>query len=355
MTDQTNNKVDPSVTAATVQGEPVAPETVVEAPLLRAMLGRSLEYGLLIGFILLCALLALVAPVFLTPINLLNVALQASVVAILAFGQTFVILSAGIDLSVGSVLVFGTVVSAKAMSAMGGLTAGWGTVLAGAVICLLATAFWGLVNGLIVTVLRVPPLIATLGTLGMALGAAQLVSSGLDISAVPHVLSQDIGYENIAGVPLLVVIAVIVAAVAGLVLWQSGFGVHTKAIGSNPEGGVRTGLAVRRHLVMIYTLSGVLAGVAGFMSLAEFSTTTIGGHTADNLTTIAGAVLGGTSLFGGVATIFGTVIGILVPVTLSAGFVITGVLPFWQTFAVGAVLVAAVYVDQLRRGAQNRR
>ena len=90
------------------------------------------------------------------------------------------------------------------------------------------------------------------------------------------------------------------------------------------------------------------------MSLAEFSTTTIGGHTSDNLTTIAGAVLGGTSLVGGIATIFGTVIGILVPVTLEAGFVIVGVRPFWQTFAVGAVLVVAVYVDQLRRGTQNR-
>lgn len=321
----------------------------------RSLLRRP-SMGMLAIELLLVAVFSIMRPdAFLGVYNFRSIALSASIIGVMAIGQTFVLATGGIDLSVGSVLVFGTVVSAKAMSAMGGLTAGWGTVLAGAVICILATAFWGLVNGLIVTVLRVPPLIATLGTLGMALGAAQLVSSGLDISAVPHVLSQDIGYENIAGVPLLVVIAVIVAAVAGLVLWQSGFGVHTKAIGSNPEGGVRTGLAVRRHLVMIYTLSGVLAGVAGFMSLAEFSTTTIGGHTADNLTTIAGAVLGGTSLFGGVATIFGTVIGILVPVTLSAGFVITGVLPFWQTFAVGAVLVAAVYVDQLRRGAQNRR
>ena len=106
---------------------------------------------------------------------------------------------------------------------------------------------------------------------------------------------------------------------------------------------------------MIYVTSSALAGVAGAMSLAEFSTTTIGGHGSDNLSTIAGAVLGGTSLFGGIATIFGTVIGILVPVTLSAGFVIVGIQPFWQTFAIGAVLVAAVYLDQLRRGAQNRR
>ncbi|MGF7233796.1 MAG: ABC transporter permease, partial [Frankia sp.] len=214
---------------------------------------------------------------------------------------------------------------------------------------------WGLVNGLAVSLLRVPPLIATLGSLGMALGAAQIVSRGLDIRAVPSVMTNQIGYRDIAGVPILVIIAVGVAAVAGLVLWQSGFGLHTKAIGSNPEGALRAGLPVRRHLIPIYIISGALTGLAGAMSLAEFSTTTIAGHTSDNLTTIAGAVLGGTSLFGGVATMFGTVVGILVPVTLQAGFVIVGVQPFWQTFAVGAVLVVAVFVDQVRRGAQNRR
>jgi ribose transport system permease protein len=291
---------------------------------------------------------------FLGSYNLRSIALSASVVGVMAIGQTFVLAAGGIDLSLGSVLVFGTVVSAKVMAGMGGTTAGWGAVLVGTAVCVLASALWGLVSGLLVAVLRVPPLIATLGTLGMALGAAQIVSGGLDIRAVPLVMSQQIGYENVAGIPLLVVIAVVVAAICGLVLWQTGFGVHTKAIGSNPEGAVRAGLSVRRHLISIYVLSGALAGVAGVMSLAEFSTTTIGGHTSDNLTTIAGAVLGGTSLFGGIATMLGTVVGILVPVTLASGFVIVGVQPFWQTFAVGAVLVGAVYVDQLRRGAQNR-
>ena len=325
-------------------------------PSIVGRLVRRPSTGMVAILILLVVIFSIMRPdAFLGAYNFRSMALSASVVGVMAIGQTFVLATGGIDLSVGSVLVFGTVLAAKTMSGLGGLTAGWGAVVLGTAVCILATSFWGLVNGLLVAALRVPPLIATLGTLGMALGAAQIVSNGLDIRAVPQVLSHDIGYENIAGVPLLVVIALLVAAVSGLVMWQSGFGVHTKAIGSNPEGAVRSGLAVRRHLVIIYTLSGALAGVAGIMSLAEFSTTTIGGHTADNLTTIAGAVLGGTSLFGGIATMFGTVIGILVPVTLSSGFVIVGVQPFWQTFAVGAVLVIAVYVDQLRRGAQNRR
>ena len=323
-------------------------------PLVRSVLRRP-SLGMVLILILLFVIFSILKPdAFLGTYNLRSIALSASVVGVMAIGQTFVLATGGIDLSVGSVLVFGTVVSAKVMSGMGGLTAGWGAVAVGTVACIVAGAFWGLVNGILVSMLRVPPLIATLGSLGMALGAAQIITSGLDIRSVPSIMSERIGYQSIAGVPILVIIAVVVAAVAGLVLWQTGFGVHTKAIGSNPEGAVRSGLSVRKHLLAIYSLSGALAGVAGVMSLAEFSTTTIGGHTSDNLTTIAGAVLGGTSLFGGIATIFGTVIGILVPVTLQAGFVIVGVQPFWQTFAVGAVLVVAVYGDQLRRGAQNR-
>ncbi|GAB3141518.1 ABC transporter permease [Amycolatopsis stemonae] len=326
------------------------------APSLVKRLLRRPSMGMVVILLVLVAIFSFMRPdAFLGAYNFRSIALAAAVVGVMAIGQTFVLATGGIDLSVGSVLVFGTVISAKVMAGLGGQTGGWGTVLAGTVVCVAATAFWGLVNGLIVAVLRVPPLIATLGSLGMALGAAQIVSNGLDIRSVPQVLSHDIGSENFAGVPVLVIIALVVAAISGLVMWQTGFGVHTKAIGSNPEGALRSGLNVRRHLVIVYTISGALAGVAGIMSLAEFSTTTIGGHTADNLTTIAGAVLGGTSLFGGIATMFGTVIGILVPVTLSAGFVIVGVQPFWQTFAVGAVLVAAVFLDQLRRGAQNRR
>lgn len=312
--------------------------------------------GMLVILLVLIAVFSILKPhAFLGGFNLRNIALSAAVVGVAAVGQTFVLATGGIDLSVGSMLVFGTVVSTKAMGAMGGISAGWGAVGVGVLVCIVASTFWGLVNGLIVTYLRVPALIATLGTLGMALGAAQIVSDGLDVRSVPSVMTNKIGYQNIAGLPVLVLIALAVALVGGFVLWYTGYGVHTKAIGSNPEGALRAGIPVRRHLISIYAVSGALAGMAGAMSLAEFSTTTIGGHTGDNLTTIAGAVLGGTSLFGGVATVFGTTVGILVPVTLQSGFVIVGVQPFWQTFAVGAVLVAAVFVDQLRRGSQNRR
>jgi ribose transport system permease protein len=322
---------------------------------LRSLLERP-SIGMLVVLMLLLAVFSVLKPhAFLGAYNFRNIALSAAVIGVVAIGQTFVLATGGIDLSVGSVLVFSTVVSAKVMMAMGGTNAGWGAVAVGIVVCVVSGAFWGLVSGLIVTYLRVPALIATLGTLGMALGAAQILTGGLDIHSVPSVMTNQIGYQNFAGLPLLVVIAVVVALIAGFVMWQTSYGVHTKAIGSNREGALRSGIAVRRHLVSIYLISGALAGVGGVMSLAQFSTTTIGGHTGDNLTTIAGVVLGGTSLFGGVATVFGTVVGILVPVTLQSGFVIVNVQPFWQTFAVGGVLVIAVFVDQVRRGNQNRR
>ncbi|MFF4214408.1 ABC transporter permease [Streptomyces sp. NPDC001796] len=323
--------------------------------LAQSLLARP-SMGMLVILLLMVVLFSVLRPdAFLGAYNFRSIALSAAVIGVAAVGQTYVLATGGIDLSVGSVLVFGTVVSAKVMGAMGGIGAGWGAVIVGVLVCVAASAVWGLVNGLIVTCLRVPALIATLGTLGMALGAAQILSSGLDIRTVPSVMTTYIGYENFAGIPLLVLIFLLVAVVGGLVLWQTVYGVRTKAIGSNAQAALRSGVPVRRHLISVYVLSGALAGVAGAMSLAQFSTTTIGGHTSDNLTTIAGAVLGGTSLFGGVATVFGTVIGTFVPVTLQSGFTIVGIQPFWQTFAVGAVLVLAVFIDQVRRGNQNRR
>jgi ribose transport system permease protein len=151
-----------------------------------------------------------------------------------------------------------------------------------------------------------------------------------------------------------VAIAGAVAIVFGIWLALTRFGRHTYAIGSNDEAARRAGINVDRHLIMVYGLSGTLAGLAGFMSLARFATTTIGGHSTDNLQAIAAVVLGGTSLFGGIGTVLGTVVGVFIPAVLENGFVITGVDPFWRDVAVGAVLIGAVYLDQLRRRTQYR-
>ncbi len=135
----------------------------------------------------------------------------------------------------------------------------------------------------------------------------------------------------------------------GIVLAQTRFGRYTYAIGSNMEGARRSGVNVDRHLIKVYALAGTLSGLAGYMALARFGTTSISGHSTDNLNAIAAVVIGGTSLFGGIGTILGTVFGVFIPVVLQNGFVIVGIQPFWQQVAVGAVLIGAVYLDQLRR------
>ncbi|HEY8045538.1 MAG TPA: ABC transporter permease, partial [Streptosporangiaceae bacterium] len=153
---------------------------------------------------------------------------------------------------------------------------------------------------------------------------------------------------------VLAVIATVIIVVGAVVLHRTRFGLHTFAIGSNPEAGRRAGVNVPRHLVMIYALSGLLAGFAGWLNLAFFQSTTIGGQSTTNLSVIAGTVIGGTSLFGGYGSILGTTIGLFIPSTLQNGFVIIGIQPFWQQVVVGAVLIAAVYVDQQRRAAALR-
>jgi len=289
---------------------------------------------------------------FLTVFNIRNIAISAAILLVLSVGQTYVIITGGIDLSVGSVLIFSGVVDAKVMAAFGGLNAGVGAVVLGLLASLGTGLLWGLLNGFLVTKARVPALIVTLGTFGMALGGAQLLTGGVDVRGVPNVLANSIGIGTVLGVPYLVVIAAVVALVGGVVLAVTRFGRHTYAVGSNVEAARRVGIAVDRQLLAVYALVGLLAGLAGFLNLAHFGTTTISGHAEDNLNTIAAVVLGGTSLFGGMGAVIGTVIGVFIPMVLQNGFVIVGIQPFWQTVVVGAVLIAAVYVDQFKRRAR---
>jgi ribose transport system permease protein len=290
---------------------------------------------------------------FVSADNARNILLDASETLVLSVGMTYVIITAGIDLSVGSVLVFASVVAAKVMEAAGGK--GWGVVLLGLVAAIVAGGIWGLINGVLVAKARVPALIATLGTLGMALGCALLITGGLDISTLPTTLTNDVGDGRLFGqIPWLVIVALVVTVLSGLVLRFHRFGRRTYAIGSNAEAARRVGIAVDRHLIKVYTFMGLLAGLAGWMDLAHFSTTSVAGHAFDNLSTITAVVLGGTSLFGGIGTMIGTFVGVFIPTILNNGLVIVGVQPFWQQVAVGAILILAVYLDQLRRRAQNR-
>jgi ribose transport system permease protein len=282
------------------------------------------------------------------------IAQNSAALLVMAIGQTYVILTAGIDLSVGSVLVLSGVVAAEYYTHNGGASAGTGVVLVGALIGLAVGLGWGALQGFLIAKAQIPPLIATLAGFGAALGVSYLITGGSDISTVPAKLTNSIGLSSIAGVQWLIVISFLVAIAFGLVLAYTRFGRYTYAIGSNAEAARRVGINVDRHLIKVYALSGLTAGAAGIMSLAFFTNTTIAGHSTDNLTVITAVVLGGASLFGGRGTMLGTVIGLFIPAVLQSGLEIIHVNEYWQYVAIGAVLVAAVYLDQFRRRLRER-
>jgi ribose transport system permease protein len=328
-------------------------------PLGKRLIGAN-TFWIALVLVALIAVFSVLAPdAFPTVYNFQLLLIETAVLLVLSVGMTFVIITSGIDLSVGSVLIFAGMVGGKTMEAMSGgdaAGAGWGVIIVGLVVAILAGTVWGLVNGFLIAVAGIPPLIVTLGTMGAALGASLLINNGSDVRTVPVVLNKQLGYGTSFGVvPNLVLIAVVITLIGAWLLHTTKFGRYTFAIGSNAEGARRAGIGVTAHLMKVYTLTGVLAGLAGFLSLAYYNSTTITGHTSDNLNAIAATVMGGTSLFGGVGSVLGTVIGVFIPAVLKKGFNITGVPDFWQMIAVGAVLIAAVWFDQRRRRQRNSR
>jgi ribose transport system permease protein len=289
---------------------------------------------------------------FLSTSNFSLISQNIAVWAVLGVGMTFVIITSGIDLSIGSVLVFSSVVAAKVMQAVGG--DGWGVAGLGILAALVTGTAWGLLNGFLVAKAKIPALIVTLGALSVALGLAQVLTGGIDIRSVPEALTDFNTYVKIIGIPALPFVALVVVIIGAIVLHKTRFGRYTYAIGSNELGARRVGINVDRHLILVYGLSGAMAGLGAVLALAQFGTTTIAGQSLTNLNVIAAVVIGGTSIFGGEGSIFGTVVGLFIPAVLQAGFVIIGVESFWQGVAVGSVLVAAVYVDQSRRAAALR-
>jgi ribose transport system permease protein len=283
---------------------------------------------------------------------------------LLAVGVTFVIITAGIDLSVGSVLVLSSVIAAQTMVALSGTPEQVHSykfpnqevgIPLGIAAGLLIGLACGLINGLLVTKLKLTPFIATLGTLGIFLGTAEILSGGTNVPYVPTAVQSAIGTRNLLGflpVPIAIGLVVVILAIVALHLTQ--FGRYTYAIGSNAEAARRVGIDVEQHLLKVYTLSGFLAGLAGVIDLARFNTASVGAHTLDNLAAISAVVIGGTSLFGGIGTIVGSVVGTFIPAVLRNGFVIAGVQPFWQEIAIGIVLILAVFIDQRRRSAEER-
>ena len=296
---------------------------------------------------------------FLTWTNLQQIALNTSEVILLAIGEMFVIVTAGIDLSIGGILFFSAVAGGEVMLHLAGTSEqtingqyphSGIAIPAGIAVCILAGTTWGLINGTLITKLRLPPFIVTLGTFGMTFGFGDLIDGGSYLPApVPPALSSHFGSWKILGLYAPIYVAAGFLVVAHIVLHHTRFGRYTSAIGSNAEGSRRTGIAVDRHIVKVYTLAGLLAGVAAVLDLAIFTNTTSISHQTDNLSAIGAVVIGGTSLFGGVGTVLGSAVGAFIPTVLQNGLVIKSVQPFWQEVVVGATIILAVYFDQVRR------
>jgi ribose transport system permease protein len=327
--------------------------------LLRGLIERESAF-LLVLLAVMCLAFTLLTPsgTFLSTLNVTNVALDTSEILVLAGGMTFVIIAAGIDLSIGSLVVFSSVAFAELMTKIAGTAGAFGdnpkhlglAIAVGVAASLLAGLGWGIFNGYLIGYRGIPAFVVTLGTLGIALGLAQVWTAGINVSGVPFSLQTTLGSGKVFGrIPWLVLLAAAVIGVLWVVLSQTRYGLRTYAIGSSLDAATRAGINVRFHTLTLYALMGLLAGIVGVMDVSRFATASIAAHTQDNLAAIAAVVIGGTSLFGGKGRMGGTVIGAFIPAILRNGFILMDVQPYWQNVAVGAVLILAVYVDQERR------
>ncbi len=297
--------------------------------------------GILPILVLICILFSVLSPNFLTPGNVVNIFRQASVNIVLATGMTFVILTGGIDLSVGSILAVSAVAS-LIVSLIPGL--GWAAILAG----LLTGLALGLLNGALIALLDVPPFIVTLGSLTALRGAAFLIANGTTV------FNRDLNFAWIGNTylgpfPWLVVIALLIVLASWFVLRQTVLGVQIYAVGGNERAARLTGIKVNRVLLFVYGVSGLLAGLAGIMSASRLysATGTLGqGYELD---AIAAVILGGTSFTGGIGTIGGTLLGALIIAVLNNGLTLLNMSYFWQLVVKGLVIIVAVIIDRLRR------
>lgn len=325
--------------------EQTAGEHIAGVGRLAAMLaGRwdlILRLGLLGIILILAAYFTVESPVFLTVLNFQDLGRQMAVFGVIAIGETFVIITAGIDLSVGSLLGLTGVVSALE------LLHGW-PIWAAVVTPLLLAVGVGLFNGLLIDTQKLPPFIVTLGMLGILRGISQLLGAGQQIVFNPS------GYTDFAdnltfGVPNLFWVLVVVGVVAGVFLHFTRFGRYVYALGSNAEGARLAGINVRATTLTVYAISGFLAGVAGILLTARLTQGDPNAGVSYELDAISAAVLGGASLFGARGTIVGTFLGVLLINMLGNGINLLNVDPHVEVVIEGALLIAVVWVDQWRK------
>ncbi|MEW5977678.1 MAG: ribose ABC transporter permease [Acidobacteriota bacterium] len=299
--------------------------------------GHARQLGTLIGLFVLSAALGAATPYFLTVSNLLNIAEQTAIVATIAVGMTPVIITAGIDLSVGSVLAFAGVVMASALKA--GVPAPLAALIA------MATGFsCGGLNGVLITRGHLPPFISTLGMMSVARGAALVFTEGRPISGFDESF-RAVATSSFYHLPLPVIVMLAVYVLAHVVLAKTRFGRYLYAIGGSEEAAILSGVPVKRYKTLVYGLCGMLSGLAAILLTARLNSAQPIAGMMYELDAIAAAVIGGTSLMGGEGTVFGTLVGALIMGVLRNGLNLLGISSFVQQLVIGSVIILAVLLD----------
>jgi ribose/xylose/arabinose/galactoside ABC-type transport system permease subunit len=297
------------------------------------------QFGTALGLVFLCIILWILTPYFLTFSNILNILEQSSINAIIAVGMTFVIITAGIDLSVGSILAFSGVVLAATLKAGVPLPLALAAGLAVGSLC-------GLVNGFLVSLGKLPPFIVTLGMMSIARGGALLFTSGRPISGFADSFRW-LATGKFIFIPMPFVVMLIIYILAHVLLTRTKFGRYTYAIGGNEEATRLSGVNVRFHKTMVYLLSGLTSAFAAVLLTARLNSAQPIAGIMYELDAIAATVIGGTSLMGGEGTLGGTLIGALIMGVLRNGLNILGVSSFLQQIIIGSVIILAVLFDIL--------
>jgi ribose transport system permease protein len=301
-------------------------------------LQRLLPFGTLI---LLGIALTIATPHFFTAINLASVARQTAVINIIALGMTLVIITGGIDLSVGSILaisgLFGSMAIKAGQPILIAIAIGIGT----GVVC-------GLLNGLMITRLRISPFIVTLGTLEAYRGLALVISKGLPVHEIPDSFSY-LGDGNLLGIPFSLWVLAVCAILMHFILENTKLGRYAFAIGSNQSAAYYAGVPIKFHLTSVYLIAGGLAGLAGMVEASRLMTGQPTAGQGYELQAIAAVVIGGGSLQGGEGSVVGTLIGAFIIGLLSNGSDLLGINPYWQQVTIGAVIIGAVGFDEFRK------
>lgn len=302
------------------------------------MMQRLLPF---ISLIALFVALAIASPHFLTETNLSSVVRQTAVINIMSLGMTVIIIAGGIDLSVGAILAMGGLLGTMAMEK--GLP-----IPAGILVGVLAGLFWGAVNGVLTTRLRIAPFIVTLGTLGIVRGLTLIISNGLPVHRIPQAFSF-LGEGNLLGVPFVLWLLVFCAALTHVILEHTRLGRYAFSIGSNVEAAIYAGVPVKFDTTAVYAYGGMLTGLAGMIEASRLMTGQPTAGAGYELQAIAAVVIGGGSLHGGEGSVVGTLIGAFIMGLLSNGSDLLGVSPYLQQAIIGAVIILAVTVDELRK------